>query len=108
MTDVSAIRGASKPQSKWFGGACVARGGPDRTRSLGTIWGGSLGGHTVDDDFSEPLGVMKGPLSGEIALGQLGRTAAERADDRVRAQAARVDATLASLGVRPRRRRIGL
>ena len=104
---MSAIRGASKPTNTWFGGACVAHGGPSRTRSLGTIWGGSLGGHTMDEDFSEPLGVMKGPLSGEIALGQLGRTAAERADDRARTRAARVDATLAGLGIRPGRQRIG-
>lgn len=50
---------------------------------------------------------MKGPLSGELALGHLGPTAAERADDRVRARAARVDATLASVGVRAKRRRAG-
>ena len=105
--DWPTIRGASKPQSKWFGGACVARGKPPRTRFLGSMWGGSLGGHTVDEDFSEPLGVMKGPLWGDIALGQLGRTAAERADDRARARAAHVDAALADLGVRPRRQRIG-
>jgi hypothetical protein len=109
MTDDSTtIRGGRQLRSTWFGGACVARGGPARTRSLGSMWGGSLGGHTVDEDFGEHLGVMKGPLSGDIALGHLGRTAAERADDRARAESARVDATLASLGVRPRRRRIGL
>jgi hypothetical protein len=51
---------------------------------------------------------MKGPLSGDIALGHIGRTGAERADERAHARAATVDAVLAGLGVRPGRRRIGL
>jgi hypothetical protein len=90
MTDNDqTIWGASKPKSTWFGGVCVAHGGPRRSRPLGSIWGASLGGPPESDNFSEEIGVMAGPLSGELALGHLGPTAAERADDRVRAQAAR-------------------
>jgi hypothetical protein len=109
MTDNDqTIWGASKPKSTWFGGACVAHGGLSRSRFLGSIYGASLGRPPESDNFSEELGVMNGPLSGELALSHLGPTAAERADDRVRARPARVDATLAGVGVRPRRRRSGL
>jgi hypothetical protein len=90
MTDVSTIRGASEPKNTWFGGACVAHGGPARTRFRGTIRGGRVGGEIESEPYSEPLGVMKEPLSGDIALGRLGCTAAERADDRARARAAHV------------------
>lgn len=102
MTDVSTIRGAIKPKSPWFGGACIAYGGPGRTRVIGTIRGERVGGAIESDDYSEPLGAMRGSLSGEIILDHLGRTAAERADARARARAATVDAVLAYAGVRPR------
>ena len=104
---MSTLWGDKKTKSEWFGGACVAYGERPQTRSLGRIYGERLGGPIESEPFSEPLGLMTLPVAGDIALGHLGRTAAERADDRARDRAARVDATLASLGVRPRSRRSG-
>ena len=49
----------------------------------------------AEEGYSETLGSVIGPITGEIALGRLGPTRAERATERAR----RVDRLLASLGI---------
>jgi hypothetical protein len=65
---------------------------------------GPIDGGFVDDDIPEQLGTFHGPLSGDTALGRLGRNATQYNDDRARAESARLDALLVRIGIQPGRR----
>jgi hypothetical protein len=92
------IRGQKVSESNWFGAACIDEGGQTRTRSLGSIRGEVI--PAAEEEYSVRLGIVVGPITGDIALASLGTTQAERATLRADAQAARVDAALARLGIR--------
>jgi hypothetical protein len=57
----------------------------------------------ADEGYSERLGSMVGPITGDVALASLGTTQAERATLRAQARAARADAALARLDIRAAR-----
>ena len=87
------IEGKREAKEPWFGGARVATGGNARTRPLGSLRVEVI--PAAEEGYSEVLGSMTGPITGEIALGRLGPTRAERATERSR----RVDRLLAGLGI---------
>ena len=95
------IRGGKEEKRTWFGGARVIEGGRVRSRSLGQIGVQVVPGQ--EESYSEDFGVASGPIMGDLALASLGPTRAERAIQEARARAARADAALERLGIKPRR-----
>jgi hypothetical protein len=97
---MSAIWGRSETKNTWYDGVLVAEGGQTRSRFVGSMRAEVVPGY--DESYSEKLGVVNGPLGGDVALSRLGPTQAERVTLQAQARAAHVDATLKALGIRRR------